>query len=108
MSRIKALMVRPVAIYRTLSDLTDRERRHLTSEILHARGLMPLLMKPRNKQRWSPEDRHELALHLRRLSNISPYLVVLVMPGGMLALPVLAWWLDRRRNRRPAGSVVQG
>ncbi len=61
MSRIKALMVRPVAIYRTLSDLSHRERRHL-----------------------------------------------LVMPGGMLALPVLTWWLDRRRTRRPAGSAVQG
>ena len=108
MSRIKALIVRPVAICRSLSELTERERRHLTSEILQARGLMPLLMKPRNKQRWSPEDKRELALHLRRLSYISPYLVVLVMPGGMLALPVLAWWLDRRRNRRPAGSVVQG
>jgi hypothetical protein len=108
MSRIKGLMVRPAAIYRTLSDLTERERRRLTSEILQARGLMPLLMKPCNKERWSPEDKRELALHLRRLSYISPYLVVLVMPGGMLALPVLAWWLDRRRNRRPAGAPVQG
>ena len=108
MSRIKALMLRPTAIYRTLSDLTERERRHLTAEILHARGLMPLLMKPRNKERWSPEDKREIALHLRRLSYISPYLVVLAMPGGMLALPVLAWWLDRRRNRRAADSAVQG
>ena len=108
MSRIKTLMVRPAAIYRTLSDLTERERQHLTAEILQARGLMPLLMKPRNKERWSPEDKRELALHLRRLSSISPYLVALVMPGGMLALPVLAWWLDRRRNRRPAASAMQG
>jgi hypothetical protein len=65
-------------------------------------------MKPRNKQQWSLEDKRELAVHLRRLSSISPYLVVLVMPGGMLALPVLAWWLDRRRNRRPSGPAVQG
>jgi len=108
MSRIKTLMVRPAVIYRTLSDLTERERRHLTTEILQARGLMPLLMKPRNKERWSPEDKRELALHLRRLSYISPYLVALVMPGGMLALPVLAWWLDRRRNRRSAASAMQG
>jgi hypothetical protein len=33
------------------------------------------------------------------LSTLSPYLVVLVMPGGLLALPALAWWLDRRRLR---------
>ena len=108
MSRIKALILRPVTVFRSLGELSERERRHLTSEMLLARGLMPLLMKPRNKQRWSDEDKRELAAHLRRLSGISPYLVVLVMPGGMLALPVLAWWLDRRRNRRPGGPAVQG
>jgi len=69
---------------------------------------MPLLMKPRNKQRWTPEDKQELSTHLRRLSSISPYLVVLAMPGGILILPALAWWLDRRRNRRPSGSAMQG
>ena len=100
-------MLRPVTMFRSLGELTERERRHLTGEILLARGLMPLLMKPRNRQRWSDEDRGELAVHLRRLSYISPYLVVMVMPGGMLALPVLAWWLDRRRNRRPSGPAVQ-
>lgn len=108
MSRIRTIVLRPMAIFRSLGELTERERRNLTSEILLARGLMPLLMKPRNRQRWSDEDKRELALHLRRLSYISPYLVVLVMPGGMLALPMLAWWLDRRRNRRPAESAVQG
>jgi hypothetical protein len=102
------MMLHPVTIFRSLGELTERERRHLTSEILLARGLMPLLMKPRNQQRWSDEDRRELAAHLRRLSYISPYLVVMAMPGGMLALPVLAWWLDRRRNRRPSGPAVQG
>ena len=101
------MMLRPVAIFRSLGALTDRERRHLTGEILLARGLMPLLMKSRNKQRWSDEDKRELAEHLCRLTNISPYLVVLVMPGGMLVLPALAWWLDRRRNRRSAGPAVQ-
>ena len=100
-------MLRPVAIFRSLGELTERERRHLISEILLARDLMPLLMKPRNKQRWSEEDRRELAIHLRRLSSLSPYLVVLAMPGGMLALPALAWWLDRRRNRRPSSPAVQ-
>jgi hypothetical protein len=107
MSRIRAIMLSPVTAYRSLGELTERERRHLTREIVLARGLMPLLMKPRNKQRWSPEDKQELAVHLRRLSHISPYLMALVLPGGMLALPLLAWWLDRRRNRRPAESAIQ-
>jgi len=76
-----------------------RERQALLAEVLQGRGLMPLLMKPRNKLTWTPEDKAELVVHLKRLSRLSPYLVVLVMPGGFFMLPVLAWWLDRRRNR---------
>ena len=41
----------------------------------------------------------EIRAHLKRLSKLSPYLVVIVMPGGFAVLPLLAWWLDRRRNR---------
>ena len=106
MPSFKALIVRPGALFRSLRDLTARERQFLTGEILHARELMPLLMKPRNNQHWTAEDKRELALRLRRLTVISPYLVVLAMPGGMLILPVLAWWLDRRRGRRTPGAAV--
>lgn len=87
------------AVYRNVRDLTQREKRHLLNEILQVRGLMPLLMKQRNRGRWTAEDRAELREHLRRLSNLSPYLVVLAMPGSFVMLPALAWWLDRRRNR---------
>lgn len=88
-----------VAVFRSVQELTAREKRHLLNEILQVRGLMPLLMKQRNQGRWSVEDRAELRLHLRRLSNLSPYLVVLALPGSFVMLPALAWWLDRRRNR---------
>jgi hypothetical protein len=88
-----------VAVFRSARELTAREKRHLLNEILQVRGLMPLLMKQRNKGRWSAEDRAELRTHLRRLSNLSPYLVVLALPGSFVLLPALAWWLDRRRNR---------
>ena len=95
------------AVYRTARELTAREKKHLLSEILQVRGLMPLLMKQRNKGRWTAEDRAELRVHLRRISNLSPYLVVLALPGSFILLPALAWWLDRRRNRsrsaHPAG-----
>jgi hypothetical protein len=94
--------VASVTVYRTVVSLTEREKKYLLSEILQVRGLMPLLMKPRNKQRWTVEDRAELSTHLRRISVISPYLVVLALPGSFLLLPALAWWLDRRRNRTPA------
>lgn len=106
MSSIKDLAARPAALLRSLRELTARERQFLRNEIVQVRGLMPLLMKPRNGQRWTLEEKRELASHLRRLSSISPYLVVLAMPGGVLMLPALAWWLDRRRSRNRAGPAV--
>lgn len=99
MPPLKEINARTWTAVKSLRDLTARERQHLIGEIIQVRGLMPLLMKPRNKQHWSAGDRAQLAQHLRRLSRISPYLVVLVMPGGFFVLPALAWWLDRRRNR---------
>lgn len=105
MSRLRAIRLRTASLnaFRTVRDLTDREKKFLLSEILQVKGLMPLLMKPRNKQRWTPEDLAELRAHLRRLSSLSPYLVVMVLPGSFLMLPALAWWLDRRRNRARIG-----
>lgn len=106
MSRLREISARPVAFVRMVRDLTTREKRFLVGEMVQVKGLMPLLMKPRNKQPWAPEDKDELAVHLRRLSSLSPYLIVLALPGGMLMLPALAWWLDRRRDRiRPDGAV---
>ncbi len=80
--------------------LMDREKKYLVTEMSQVRGLMPLLMKRRNKQRWSPEDRRELTAHLHRLKRVSPYIAVVVLPGGLAMLPALAWWLDRRRGNR--------
>jgi len=81
-------------------ELAERERKFLLSEMVQVKGLMPVLMKRRNKQRWSEEDLAEIRAQVRRISKLSPYLVVIVMPGGFAVLPVLAWWLDRRRQRR--------
>jgi hypothetical protein len=77
-----------------------RERSRLSHEMRHIKGLMPLVMKQRNGYRWSPDDIAEIKSHLRRLVNLSPYLTLCVMPGGFLVLPFLAWWLDRRRQKR--------
>ncbi len=103
-SRVAKLYSVGMIAYRSVSNLTEREKKYVLNEILQVKGLMPLLMKPRNKQRWTPEDRTELRAHLRRLSSISPYLIVIVMPGSFLMLPALAWWLDRRRNRPGLGA----
>jgi hypothetical protein len=80
----------------------NRERQQLLAEMVKVRGLLPLLMKSRNGQKWSPGERAALLEQLRALGNLSPYLVVMVLPGSFVALPVLAWWLDRRRRNRHA------
>ena len=90
----------PPKVVREAMQLAERERRFLVAEMVKTRGLMPVLMKRRNKQKWSAEDRAEIRGHLSRLSKLSPYLVILVMPGGFAMLPALAWWLDRRRQAR--------
>ena len=95
----------PLPIYRAF-ELAERERKFVLSELVQVKGLMPVLMKRRNKQQWSPEDITEIRAHLERLSKLSPYLVVLVMPGGFAMLPILAWWLDRRRNRRIVNAMT--
>ncbi len=102
---VSNLRVASVTAYRSIRNLTEREKKFLLSEILQVRGLMPLLMKSRNKQYWTLDDRAELKVHLRRISGISPYLLVLALPGSFLLLPALAWWLDRRRNRSPAAPT---
>src|SRR5262245_56148583 len=83
----------------SVRNLSTRERQRVVTEMTKVRGLLPLLMKPRNKQKWTREEKALLVQHMKRISALSPYLVVLVMPGGLLALPALAWWLDRRRMR---------
>jgi len=87
-------------------ELAERERKFILSELVQVKGLMPVLMKRRNKQQWTPEDIAEIRAHLQRLSKLSPYLVILVMPGGFAVLPILAWWLDRRRNRRIVNAMT--
>jgi hypothetical protein len=83
-----------------LLEAQERERQLITAELVKVKGLMPLLMKRRNGGNWSVAERHELIEQLHALAYLSPYLVVLVLPGSFMALPVLAWWLDRRRQRR--------
>jgi len=94
---------RLIGAFTLLRDLQERERKRLLAEAVQIKGLMPLLMKRRNGQQWSREDKTELRAHFRRLSELSPYLVVVVLPGAPVTLPLLAWWLDRRRLHRKRG-----
>lgn len=77
-----------------------REIRRILAELMVTRGMMPLLMKARNGGQWTPAEKEELLGHLRRMAHLSPYLIVLALPGSILILPAYAWWLDRRRLNR--------
>jgi len=61
---------------------------------------MALLMKSRNGQRWSKTERQELRKQLRGLSRLSLYFAMAALPFTTLALPLVAWWLDRRQRQR--------
>ncbi|HVG01743.1 MAG TPA: hypothetical protein VM842_02590 [Nitrospira sp.] len=77
-----------------------RERDRIRAEMQHIQGLLPLLMKERNGSRWSPDERAQLREHLRNLRTLGSYLLVLLAPGSFILLPLLAWWLDLRRQKR--------
>ena len=83
-------------------------RKRLLAEILGIEGLMPLLMKPRNGQLWTRQDLTQLYTHFKRLSAVCSYFIVLILPGSVLVLPLVAWWLDRRRRRLLAESGGAG
>ena len=91
-----------MAALREARALSGREAGFLLSETAQLRTLLPLLTRSRDDRKWSAVERAELHGQLRRLSILSPYLVVALMPGSFLALPLLAWWRDRRRVR-PTG-----
>ena len=67
-------------------------------DLYHIQGFMHLLMKPRNGEPWTAEDKQELRNHLRSVGETLPLLAVFTLPGGMLLLPLLAWFLDRRKR----------
>ena len=49
---------------------------------------------------WSAEERAHLRDVMRSASSVSPYLSIWVIPGSMLLLPFMAWFLDKQRKRR--------
>ena len=90
---------------RKVLDANRRERSIVLSELMKTRGLIPLLMKRRNGNTWSRAERLELQEQLRMLAHLSPYFFVFLLPGSFVFLPVLAWWLDRRRHRRKLSAT---
>lgn len=77
-----------------------RETHRFREELAHIKGAWPLLMKQRKGGTWTPEEKVQLKSMVRSASSVSPYLFVWAIPGSMVLLPFLAWFLDRQRKRR--------
>lgn len=83
-----------------------REKFRVRSELRHLKGAVPLLMKQRNGGKWTVEERKQLRALLRSASQVSPYLLIWALPGSMVLVPLLAWYLDVRRKNRDAKLSV--
>ena len=80
--------------------LQEREKIRIREGIAQIPGLMALLMKPRNGLKWTKVERKELRRQLRQMSRLSLYLAMAALPFTSLTLPLVAWWLDRRQQKR--------
>ena len=78
----------------------SREKRRLQDELALIKGAWPLLMKQRRGGKWTPEEKARLKDMVRSASSVSPYLFIWALPGSMMLLPFLAWFLDRQRKHR--------
>jgi uncharacterized membrane protein len=84
--------------------LAARWRVASLAALAEVEGLVHVLMKPRNGQPWSPEDRVFLREELRALARWAPALFLFLLPGTFALLPAYAWLLDRRRGLRPTSA----
>lgn len=88
-----------------LRQLHDRERSRLRAEIAHVPAFLGLLLKPGTGRALSPAERRDLRVRWRGMGRLGLYLTSLAIPGTTLTLPLLAWWLDRRDERRAGKST---
>ena len=69
-------------------------------EVLAVKGLMELLMRPRNTgEKWTTDEVTEIKSDLKILSKGIPAMAVFLLPGGSLLLPLFVAILDRRKRR---------
>ncbi len=87
----------------------DKWRICALQEISEVRGLLKLLMRPRNTgERWTAQERKQIVQHLKAVSKTIPMLVLFSLPGGSLFLPAFVFLLDRRRTRRNDNRRQEG
>ena len=76
-----------------------REKTRFRSELATMKGSVVWLIRQRRQGAWSSTERAHLRDVMRSASSVSPYLFIWVIPGSLVLLPFLAWFLDRRRRR---------
>lgn len=77
----------------------SREKTRFKREIATIRGSVVWLARQRRQGQWTAHEREHLRAVMRTASSVSPYLLIWVVPGSMLLLPFLAWFIDHRRKR---------
>ena len=85
--------MKALAPVRRAFELAERERKFLLSEMSQVSGLMPILMRRRNKQQWTPEELDEMAMEF----GLHPLAVV----AGVALLAAL-------RPRRAIAWIARG
>ncbi|WP_240965001.1 hypothetical protein [Acidovorax sp. SRB_24] len=78
----------------------SREKTRLSRDMATLKGSVVWLVRQRRKGHWSAHERAHLREAMRTASSVSPYLLIWVVPGSMVLLPFLAWFMDRRRRER--------
>ena len=96
-------MTRAPAWFCSMLAGNTREKRRLGDELANMKGAWALLMKQRHGGgKWSRADKERLRQMLRSASSVSPYLFVWAIPGSVILLPFLAWYLDKRHSAKAA------
>jgi hypothetical protein len=81
--------------------LLAKQKDMILEESKQIRGFMRLLMKHRNTGIvWTQDETHDLKSSVKRLSIHVPVLIIIVLPFGLVLLPILAEILDRRKKSR--------
>ena len=77
----------------------SREKTRFKRDIATIRGSVVWLARQRRQGQWTAHEREHLREVMRTASSVSPYLLIWVVPGSMVLLPFLAWFIDHRRKR---------
>lgn len=100
-THFQAKMTRAPVWFCSFVASNKREKHRFRDELVSMRGALPLLMKQRSGGgKWTDDDKVRLKAMVRSASAVSPYLFIWALPGSMILLPFLAWFLDRQRKNR--------